>query len=158
MYRSRRGAGKERDRRAGKKDVCGTNDATDLIWPLQAATSLYYLVIAGVAAGLAVHQTISAETNIDLSLAEDAVFITDAARLGLFTLRAYNLTSGLGGHGSSVDRARNEENVTEVMGGKRFKVRGQRLEVKTYDFHGGYGMPRFLCCLTSNLIPPTSHL
>ena len=98
-------------------------------WPSRTATGIRYFVIAGVTAGLAVHETVGAETNVDLRLAEDAVFIAGAVRLGLLTLRANNVAGLLGGHGSSVDRVGDGENVTEVMGGERFEVRGQTLRV-----------------------------
>ena len=101
-------------------------DLADLIWPLIAAATVRQFVIAGVPAGFAVHQTVAAEPNLDLRLAEDAVFVAGAVRLGLFTLRAYNLTCGLGRHSSSVDRAGGWENVTEVMRGQRLEVRLQR--------------------------------
>lgn len=79
------------------------------------ARGLRYFVIASGAAGLAVHQTVGAEPNVNFSLAEDAVLVADAVRLSLFALHANDPAGGgFGGHDWSVDRARDEENVTEV--------------------------------------------
>ncbi len=74
------------------------------------------LVIARRAAGLAVEKAIHTQADIDLRLAENAVFLALAARLALFTLHAnYAAGSGLGGHGTSVDGSCGAGNVTEVM-------------------------------------------
>jgi len=51
-------------------------------------TSVGDFVVAGVAAGLAVVETVVAKTRIDLALAEAAVFFTLAALLALVALGA----------------------------------------------------------------------
>lgn len=78
------------------------------------------LVVARRAAGLTIHQAVNAQADVNLRLAEDAVFLAFAARLGLFTLCANNTAGGwLGGHGLSVGRSPFPENITEVMGRRK---------------------------------------
>ena len=61
-------------------------------------------------------KAVRAQADIDLRLAEDAVFLALAARFTLFTLHADNAAgSGFGGHGLSLERGRGTRNVTEVM-------------------------------------------
>ena len=58
------------------------------------------LVIARGAAGLTVHQAVSAQSHIDDRLAEAAIFFTETTAFGLFTLGAAKLRpTGCGAHG-----------------------------------------------------------
>lgn len=78
--------------------------------------SIRCLVVARFPARFAVEKAIRAQADVDLRLAEDAVFLALAARFTLLTLRANNTAgSGLGGHGISVGRGHGTGNVTEVM-------------------------------------------
>jgi hypothetical protein len=79
-----------------RKRVGATANAT--ISKIAGETSiLRSFVVAGFATRFAIHQTISADANIDHGLAQTTEFLTFAVVLGLLTLRA----SIAGGAGSS---------------------------------------------------------
>jgi hypothetical protein len=82
-----------------------------------AESLIRHFVVARRAAGIAVEKTVYTQADIDLRLAEDAVFFALAACFALFALHADNAAgSGFGGHGFSVERGRGAWNITEVMG------------------------------------------
>jgi hypothetical protein len=73
------------------------------------------LVIAGRAAGLAVHEAVGADADVKRPLAEAAELFALAVVFGFLALRAAVFrTSGSGSHGANVARASSGENVTLV--------------------------------------------
>jgi hypothetical protein len=100
------------------RDARTKRELTNHVPPLFCADgSIRGLVVAGAAAGFAVHQAVGADTDIEDSLAQTAVFITLAAALRLFTLRAANFRGiGSGAHGVTIRAAATRENVTLVIG------------------------------------------
>ena len=82
------------------------------------------LVVAGGAARLAIHQSVNAQTNVELRLAENAELLAIAAFLRLLALGADNFAkAGFRGHGCSVVAHVSGENMTEVTGRQKSKVR-----------------------------------
>jgi hypothetical protein len=70
-------------------------------------------VVAGRAAGLAVHQSIAAEPNINQRLAEATKFFAIAVSLRLFALRATVFGgTGSGAHGANVARRTGDRKMT----------------------------------------------
>ena len=64
-------------------------------------------VIAGGAAGFAVHQAVVANPNVERGLAEAAIFVALTLGFGHFTLRAAIFSlAGSGGHGRDVSAVR----------------------------------------------------
>jgi hypothetical protein len=75
-------------------------------------------VIAGVAAGLAVHQSVFADADIHHGLAHAAELFALAAGFGHFTLRAFvSGGAGSGAHKDKILGAAALENMTLVMAG-----------------------------------------
>ena len=75
-------------------------------------------VVAGLAAGFAIHQAIGANANIEHGLAETAVLLALATILRLFTLRATVFRgAGSGAHGANVARSGKPPKMTLVIGG-----------------------------------------
>ena len=72
------------------------------------------LVVAGFAAALAVVEAVFAEADVELSLAEDAVFFAFAAFFGLLADAAVGFD--FGGHGGKCSVGLAVEQVTVVMG------------------------------------------
>ncbi len=96
---------------------------------LRTAASVRRLVLAGLTAGLAVHQAVGAEAHIELGLAVDAEFVARASGFELLALGANDAADAwFSGHESSVERLGQRENVTEVTG--KSEVRSQIAEVK----------------------------
>lgn len=74
-----------------------------------------HFVFAGSAAAFAVHQTVGAETHVELGLAVHAEFVARAVRFGPLTLGAVNgLGARFGGHSRSLILFRERKHVTEV--------------------------------------------
>jgi hypothetical protein len=74
------------------------------------------LIFAGGAAGLAIHQAIGAETDVDHRLAQAAVFFALAVAFGLFTLSAAEFGwTGSGIHRIMVAESENGQNMTVVI-------------------------------------------
>jgi hypothetical protein len=70
-------------------------------WPLESVVGGF--VVAGGAAGFAVHEAVFADANVELRLAEDAELIAVAVILRQFALAATKFgVAGSGGHGSNV--------------------------------------------------------
>ena len=85
-------------------------------------------VVAGRAARFAVHQTVDAEADVELRLAERTEFIAPAANFGLLALRTdHPACTWFCGHVVSLVQLVGAENVTEVTN----KVRSQIAEVKS---------------------------
>jgi hypothetical protein len=75
------------------------------------------LVVAGFAAGIAIHQAIGANADIDYGLAETAVLFALATVFRLFTLRATVFCgAGSGAHGANVARPGEHAKMTLVIG------------------------------------------
>jgi hypothetical protein len=73
------------------------------------------LVVAGVAAGLAVHESVFADADVELRLTEDAEFVAVALVFRHFTLAAAEFGgSGSVGHISNVALGRGIGNVPLV--------------------------------------------
>ena len=73
-------------------------------------------VVAGLAAGFAVQQAVSAKTNLDHGLAEAAEFFALARTFELFALRTVILGgAGSGAHTSNVARVGRPQEMTLVM-------------------------------------------
>jgi hypothetical protein len=85
----------------------------------------YRFVVAGGTAGLAVHQAVGAEADVELRLAEDTELLAPASRLDLLALGAHDAAGGFGGHASSLVRRDGRWNVTEVTEGQVAGSRGQ---------------------------------
>ena len=88
------------------------------------------LVIAGGAAGLAVHQAVGAQADVELGLAQNAELLTPATGFNLLTLGTTDRgAAGFGGHEGSVVCLRPGKNVTKVTGkqvtGHRSQVSGK---------------------------------
>lgn len=78
------------------------------------------LVIAGGAAGLAVHQSVGADADVECGLAEDAEFIAFTGVFRLLALCTFDLgRTGSVAHAQNVAQEAGSWNVTEVMGGKK---------------------------------------
>jgi hypothetical protein len=86
-------------------------------------------VIAGGATGLAIHEAVRADADVENSLAEAAVLLAFAAVFGLFALcAAISGGTGCGAHGANVARGGRFAKVTEVIKKKGPGARDQRLE------------------------------
>jgi hypothetical protein len=71
------------------------------------------LVVAGVPAGLAIHETIGADANVDKGLAETAEFLAFAAGFGLLALCATtSCRAGSGTHTANVTRSGRRPKMT----------------------------------------------
>ena len=79
-------------------------------------------VLAGGAAGLTIVEAVRAEPDIDLALAQDAVFLTFASLFRHLTLRAHH--SGFGSHTETLTLLRTRINVPLVtlVPGLRFQA------------------------------------
>jgi hypothetical protein len=89
---------------------------SDAAWASAPATTLVGgLVVAGGAAGLAIHQPVAADADINDGLAKAAVFF---ARAGIFRLLALCAAkfgrTGAGTHVATLSRAPHARNMTEV--------------------------------------------
>jgi hypothetical protein len=70
-----------------------TSDGTEDIPTVpRSPISVHRFVIAGRAAGLAVHQAVGAEANVHLGLAQDTKLLAPALGFGLLALSAKDLT------------------------------------------------------------------
>jgi len=92
--------------------------------------SVCRFVVAGLAAGSAVHEAVGAEADVELGLAERAVFLAPATRFRPLALGADDSAyAGVRGHGRSLIRPRPGRNVTEVtqeqVSGVRSQVSGK---------------------------------
>src|SRR2546428_3830577 len=87
----------------------------------------YRFVIAGGAAGLAVHQAVGAEADVELRLAGDTELLAPAAGLDLLALGAHQPAGGAGGQASSLMRRGGGGEGTGVHGGAGSRLRGQGL-------------------------------
>ena len=78
------------------------------------------LIVAGLAARFAVHQTVSTHANVGHCLAQTAKFLALAEVFGLLALCA-TISGGAGsaGHGANVARGRDQEKMTLVISGAR---------------------------------------
>src|SRR5579862_2665770 len=74
------------------------------------------LVLAGGAAGFAVHQSIFTNTHINYGLTKNAVLLALTGAFGLLALHTANFrVAGSGAHKANVARRRKGGNVTEVI-------------------------------------------
>jgi hypothetical protein len=88
--------------------------------------SVCRFVVAGGAAGSAVHEAVGAQTHVELGLAEHAVFLTPATRFRPLALGADDAAyAWFGRHGWSLVRQKQGRNVTEVTQGQVSGVRCQ---------------------------------
>jgi hypothetical protein len=92
--------------------------------------SVCRFVVAGVAAGSAVHEAVGAQTHVELGLAEHTEFFTPATGFRLLTLGADDAAyTWFRGHVRSLVRPRPGRNVTEVtqrqVSGVRSQVSGK---------------------------------
>jgi hypothetical protein len=75
-----------------------------------------HFVVAGAAAGFAVHQAVFAKTNINDGLAEGAVFLALTLMLGLLALRAADFAgAGSGAHKANLPAALAVQKMTLVI-------------------------------------------
>ena len=73
-------------------------------------------IVAGFAAGFAIHQAVGTNTDVDYGLAEAAELFAFAGAFCTFALHASILRgTGSGAHAARLARAERQENVTEVM-------------------------------------------
>jgi len=81
------------------------------------------LVVAGLAARFAVHQTVGAQADVKHGLAQAAVLLARAAVFRLFALCAFVFArTGSVAHDLNVAQASVGWNVTEVMAGKKLSI------------------------------------
>src|SRR6266478_1042805 len=88
--------------------------------------AFYRFVVAGGTAGLAVHQAVGAEADVELRLAEDTELLAPASGFDLLALRTDDAAGRLGGHDSSLVRRHERWNVTEVTQDRSQKGRSQK--------------------------------
>jgi hypothetical protein len=75
-----------------------------------------HFVVAGAAAGFAVHQAVFAKADINDGLAEDTVFLALTLMLGLLALRAADFAgTGLGAHKANLPAALAVQKMTLVI-------------------------------------------
>ena len=99
------------------------------------------LVVAGFAAGLAIHQAVGADANVELRLTEAAELIADALVFRHFTLAAAVLAvAGSGVHANNVALLGTGGNVPLVTGGAG--VRAYRAAEAAFNFCWTYGILR----------------
>ena len=97
--------------------------------------SVRRFVVAGLAAGSAVHQAVGAQTHVELGLAEHAKFFAPATRFRPLALGAHDSAyAWFRRHGRSLVRQMQGRNVTEVT---EEQVSGVRSQVP------GKASPRF---------------